>query len=451
MSRERGMTTNGNYLNEIIAAQKRGESRGIYSICSYSRYAIESAVQLALEDEGVVLVESTCNQVNQFGGYTGMTPSSFRDYVTDIADSMGLPLDRVVLGGDHLGPFPFKEEASEVAMAKAREMVRQYALSGCTKIHLDTSMRLADDPGDASTPLDPHVIADRCAELCGAAEAVHSEREPGNGRSTAPLFVIGTEVPPPGGSDEADEELPITSATDLKETIRVTREAFSRHGLQDAWKRVVAVVVEPGVGHGDHTVVDYDREKATHLASVIADFPELVLEGHTTDYQRPRALKEMVEDGIAILKVGPALTYAARETIFMLERMEEELLGDDPAVELSRFSDTLDDAMVQHPRHWRAYYHGTARDVQFARKYSLFDRARYYLTEESVDASLDRLLANLRSTDIPLPLISQFLPCQHAKLREGSLAKDPEVFIRDRIMEILRAYSYAVGNREQWS
>jgi D-tagatose-1,6-bisphosphate aldolase subunit GatZ/KbaZ len=279
------------------------------------------------------------------------------------------------------------------------------------------------------------------------AEAAYVGRKRGNGCAVAPVYVIGTEVPPPGGSDEAEEGLQISKVTDLRETISITGDAFARHNLHDAWQRVIAVVVEPGVGHGDHTVVDYDREKAKDLTASIGDFPQLVFEGHTTDYQATRALREMVEDGIAILKVGPALTFAARETIFMLQYMEEELLEHSPNVTLSRFRETLDDAMVRNPRYWRGYYRGTEDEVEFARGFSLFDRARYYLVDEHVADSLSLLISNLQSIDIPLPLISQFLPEQHSKIREGSLAKDPQAFIRDRISDRLRAYSYAVGNR----
>jgi len=438
---------NQTYLRDVVAAQKRGTAEGIYSICSYNRYVIESAMQQASQDDSAVLIESTCNQVNQFGGYTGMRPMDFREYVLHMAGSMGFPLQRVILGGDHLGPFPFRDEASGVAMDWAREMVRQYVLSGCTKIHLDTSMRLADDPGDANTPLDPRVIAERCADLCAVAEEAYARLKQRNGRAVAPLYVVGTEVPPPGGSGEAEEGLRITEVPDLRETLSITRDSFVRHNLHDAWQRVIAVVVEPGVGHGDHTIVDYDREKARELTDSIKDFPHLVFEGHSTDYQTARALREMVEDGIAILKVGPSLTFTARETVFTLQYMEEELLKHHPNATLSKFKEALDGAMVRNPRYWQRYYKGTEDEVEFARKYSLFDRARYYWMDKDVNDSLGLLISNLRSADMPLPIISQFLPQQHAKIREGSLRKDPEAFIRDRILDILSTYSYAVGHR----
>ena len=452
---------NSNPLRDMVVAQKQGKPKGICSICSSNRYVIESAIQQALADDSAVLIESTCNQVNQFGGYSGMKPPDFVEYVHRVARSMALPLDRIILGGDHLGPFPFRNEVSGGAMDKAREMVGQYALSGYTKIHLDTSMRLGDDSGDANTPLDPRIIAKRCANLCAVAEEAYGRLKRENSSAIAPVYVIGTEVPAPGGSDEVEEGLAVTKVSDLRETISVTREAFVRRNLHDAWQRVIAVVVQPGVEFGDHTVVDYDRDKAKALADAIKNFPSLVFEGHplvfeghplvfeghSTDYQTAKALRELVEDGVAILKVGPALTFAAREAVFMLSYMEEELFRYNPDVTLSRFRDTLDRAMVQNPEYWEGYYRGNEDEVEFARKYSLFDRARYYWADEDAARSLSTLISNLRSIDMPLPLISQFLPHQYTGAREGLLKKDPEAFIRDGVSDVLRAYSYAVGHR----
>ena len=114
-----------------------------------------------------MLVEATSNQVNQEGGYTGATPADFAGALARAAEAAGLPPDRVLFGGDHLGPHPWRAEAAEPAMAKARELVRQYAAAGAAKIHLDASMRLADDASDV---VDDGVAAERTAELAAAAE-----------------------------------------------------------------------------------------------------------------------------------------------------------------------------------------------------------------------------------------------------------------------------------------
>ena len=96
--------------------------------------------------------------------------------------------------------------------------------------------------------------------------------------------------------------------------------------------------------------------------------------------------------------------------------------------------------------HWKKYYTGTDKEVGLKRKYSFFDRARYYWPDEAVDDSLRLLIGNLRSDDVPLSLVSQFFPGQYNKIRMGLLKNDPEALIRDCVKSILESYSYAVGN-----
>ena len=61
-------------------------------------------MERAKQAQSYVLIEATANQVNQYGGYSGMTPSGFRDYVHTIAARVGFPQKYIILGGDHLGP-----------------------------------------------------------------------------------------------------------------------------------------------------------------------------------------------------------------------------------------------------------------------------------------------------------------------------------------------------------
>lgn len=45
---------------------------------------------------------------------------------------------------------------------------------------------------------------------------------------------------------------------------------------------------------------------------MVNDYSHLVFEAHSTDYQTKEAYKQLVHDHFAILKVGPALTFAMR-------------------------------------------------------------------------------------------------------------------------------------------
>ena len=74
------------HLDELVQAQKRGEAKGLPSICSAHKFVLRTAIRSGIRTGKPILIEATCNQVNQYGGYTGMTPAAFYKYVRDIAD-----------------------------------------------------------------------------------------------------------------------------------------------------------------------------------------------------------------------------------------------------------------------------------------------------------------------------------------------------------------------------
>lgn len=430
-------------IQKIVQMQKQGAAQGIYAACTANEYVIETCMERALKDGRDVLIEATANQVNQFGGYTGMMPFDFSEFVYGIAQKTDFPVDRIILGGDHLGPLTWRNEPSDAAMEQSQELIRQYVTAGFTKIHIDTSMHLGDD--DHTVLLNTEIIARRGALLCKAAEEAYRERRRFFPKASYPVYVIGSEVPTPGGSQETEDTLHVTKTEDFRYTVEAFRDAFYRNGLEDAWERVVAVVVQPGVEFGDDTIHEYSREAARPLCDALRDYPRLVFEGHSTDYQNSEALKQMVEDGIAILKVGPALTFALREALFALCHIETELLSDRHEYRLSNFIEALEKAMLLKPMNWAAHYHGDPCRLKLARKYSMSDRARYYLPLPEVRAPIEHLVRNLRTAGIPLTLISQFMPIQYAKIRKGALKNDPEALLKDRIVNCIDDYLYAVS------
>lgn len=412
----------------------------MYSICSAHPFVLEACVRQAIKDDSPLLIESTSNQVNQAGGYTGMTPSDFRDYVWSIADKFNFPQERLILGGDHLGPNPWQHEPAEKAMPKARTLIQDCVSAGYTKIHLDASTKCADDAPDSA--LDKSMSAERAAELCVVAETTYSEL---NSTLAAPCYVIGTEVPPPGGAQENEDELAVTTIEDAQETIELTGEAFRRRGLDAAWQRVIAVVVQPGVEYGDDSLFEYNRQAAAQLSRFIETDEQLIFEAHSTDYQTREALRAMVEDHFALLKVGPALTFAFREAVFALALVETEWLAKRKGIELSHIVQVLDNTMSDNPAHWKKYYAGPEPYIQFARKYSFSDRSRYYWPDLDVQKSLARLVDNLQAHPVPLTLLSQFLPLQYERVRTGILANIPRELIHDKIASVIADYAYACG------
>lgn len=426
-----------NIIRRIVAENRQGRALGICSVCSAHPWVLEATLEQALAAEGPALIESTSNQVNQFGGYTGMTPARFAQDVRGLAARMNLPSGRLLLGGDHLGPYPWRKQAASEAIDHARVMVRDYVLAGYVKIHLDASMPCADDP---SPVLDPAVAARRAAELCRTAEDAWRELPSG---SPVPVYVVGTEVPVPGGEQLESGAPAVTKSEDARATVEIHRQAFADLGLDDAFDRVIGLVVQPGVEFGSAVVFGYDRSRAAVLSSQLPDRPELVYEAHSTDYQTAAALREMVEDHFAILKVGPWLTFALREAIFSLSIVEQEWLGGRGSVRLSRVREALEEAMLKAPGHWKDYYQGTQDELRLARKYSYSDRCRYYWPDPAVQAEVETLVRNLTEHQPPLTLISQYLPAQYEAVRAGVLAADPASLIKDRIREVLRKYDSA--------
>ncbi len=431
-------------LMKILAAHKHGQAVGLYSICSAHPFVLEASVQQAIKDESPLLIESTSNQVNQEGGYTGMTPADFHDYVESITAKFNFPRERLILGGDHLGPNAWQHEPTDRAMAKARVLIRDCVRAGYTKIHLDASMKLADD--DPTLPLDKAISAERAADLCAEAEAAYAER---GSNQPAPCYVIGTEVPLPGGAQEREEELVVTTVEAARETIELTRAAFKRRKLDAAWRRVIALVVQPGVEFGDHSLFEYKREAAAPLARFIEADEQLIFEAHSTDYQTREALRAMVEDHFAILKVGPAVTTAFREAVFALAMIETEWLSKRKGVQLSNLVQVLDNTMLAYPAYWQKYYAGPEPYLQFARKYSFSDRLRYYWSDPDVQSALARLIDNLQQHPAPLTLLSQFLPVQYERVRAKLLTNTPTELIYDKIAAVVADYAYACdfGNR----
>lgn len=437
---------NTNPLKKLVTLQKEGKAVGIYSACSANKYVIEATLKRGKEDNSCVLIESTANQCDQNGGYTGMTPLDFKNFVLKIAEEIGFDESKLFLGGDHLGPLTWTQLNEKEAMANATELIKHYVGAGFTKIHIDTSMKVNDD--DPDTRLSDETIARRGAYLAKVAQDTYKELLAKDPNAIEPVYIVGSEVPIPGGAvGSEDNGVQVTKVEDFKATVATFEKAFLDNDLEDAWNNVIAVVVQPGVEEKDSGCTEYDREKAKDLMASIEAYPNLIFEGHSTDYQTKIKLKELVEDGVGILKVGPGLTFAMREALFSLAHIEEEALyGKD--VKTSDLINVLDEEMLKDGKYWQKHYQGTDLELRLKRKYSFSDRCRYYMPTEAVNAAINTMIENLRTNGIPLNLLSQFMPMQYTKVREGFLENDPEALIVDRIVNTIDEYLYATNQKE---
>ncbi len=434
-----------NALQKLVTIQKSGKAVGIYSACSANPFVIEAVLKKGKEDNSCVLIESTANQCDQFGGYTGMKPVDFKNFVHSIADKIGFDKSKLFLGGDHLGPLTWTSLNEKEAMENSEVLIHDYVSAGFTKIHVDTSMKVNDD--DPNTRLSDEVIARRGVHLVKVAENAYKELLKENPDAVEPIYIVGSEVPIPGGSQAAvDEGVQVTKVEDFMATMQTFKDKFKAEGIEDVWERVLGIVVQPGVEEKDAGCTEYNREKAKELSAAIKEVPDLVFEGHSTDYQTKIKLREMVEDGVAILKVGPGLTFAAREGLYALSFIEDEV-AKVKGFEPSNFREVLDQEMLKNDSHWKKHYHGTTEEIALKRKYSFSDRSRYYYATESVEKAISTMLEHLKD-GCPLNLLSQFMPIQYTKVREGTLKNDPKELVLDRIGNTIDEYLYATHQKE---
>jgi D-tagatose-1,6-bisphosphate aldolase subunit GatZ/KbaZ len=417
---------------DLIARHKAGEPCGVFSVCSAHPLVIEATFHHArLSGAPFALIEATSNQVNQEGGYTGMTPADFRDFVHRIAGRAGMPPDRVLLGGDHLGPNAWQTLPADEAMARAEVLIEEYVRAGFRKIHLDCSMSCADDP----VRLSGETIAGRAARLCSTAERAYAL-----GVGEPPVYVIGTEVPVPGGAAEELDTIAVTTPEAARETMDVHRAAFAQARLAEAWQRVIAIVVQPGVEFDHRKVIGYAPDKAYALSRMIEEYDGLVFEAHSTDYQTSSALAALVRDHFAILKVGPALTFALREALWGLDAIEREW------IEPGRISDFRRLALARmkaEPRYWAKYYHARGAALDYDLQYSLSDRIRYYWPDPQIARAQEIMFANLSKNPPPPALISQYLPIAYAAVRQALISAGPAELAMAHVGAVLDDYQAA--------
>jgi D-tagatose-1,6-bisphosphate aldolase subunit GatZ/KbaZ len=421
----------GDLLGTLKEKHLNGETGGMVSVCSSHPLVLQSAMQLAVKRETPLLVEATSAQVNQFGGYTGMTPLKFAGFVKNLAKASGLSSEKIILGADHLGPHLWKHEPAETAMQKAEELVRQCVSAGYAKIHLDTASPCADD-AVSCIPVD--VVALRGARLCRAAEEKNAEREQEN----SVFYVIGNEVPVPGGGLEEGHGVPVTDSDALLFSLEEYRRVFQSMNLSSAWTRMMGMVVQPGVDFGDSTVAAYDSIRAKALSACHGRLPGIMtFEIHATDYQTPEALKNLVQDHFLLLKTGPCLTFALRKTLYALADIENLLPGISSP---SRLVEVMENLMVSHPVHWQSHYRGGAEEEQkYLRHHSLRDRIRYYWALPEAVKALETLVSNL-SRPVPPALIKAFLPDLYADIEHQEIFHDPVAILGLGIQKALTPY-----------
>lgn len=415
-----------NNIASLLQKNLAGEPVGLPCFCTANEQVLRAVFRYAANHDALTVVEATCNQVNQEGGYTGLTAADFAQWMQSLGSEYGVNPDRIILGGDHLGPNPWRHLPAEQAMEKASVLVRDYAAAGFRKIHLDASMACGGEPTPSFK-----TVAERAARLCEIAEQHAPDPD-------ELIYIIGTEVPVPGGETDGMDGLSITTADRLHDTIETHREAFDRANLVDAWQKIASVVAQPGVDFSHTTVHHFEPHKAAGLEQQIRQYSNVTFEAHSTDYQPTSALAALIAKHFFFLKVGPELTFRMREAAFALSAIENHLIEKN---QRSQLIATLEHAMNDHSNHWTAYYRGDSHTVALLKKFSYSDRIRYYWTVPEVQTSLQLLFENLSQIELPATLISQYFPAREM----GSLTASAGQLLADHVELCINRYYTACG------
>ncbi|KAI1692092.1 tagatose 6 phosphate kinase domain-containing protein [Ditylenchus destructor] len=291
-------------------------------------------------------------------------------------------------------------------------------------------MSCADDP----VPLPEPEIAARAVRLCLAAEQAWRDAPD---RGEPPVYVIGTEVPVPGGAHEDLDELAVTSPEAAGATLALHREAFGAAGLEAAFERVIAMVVQPGVDFDHHKVIDYRPEKARALSAFIAAQPGLVFEAHSTITRPPITWRSWRGTTSPSSRSAPARPSRC-------------------ARRCGRWPPSSANGWAASAAAIRAGRNRAGRDARRARALEALlpgpgaaggrpglqpERPHPLLLGPSGGAArLRRMLDRLEHSPPPLTLLSQFLPRQYDAIRDGRLRNRPAELLRDGAAQSLRPY-----------
>ncbi|NCO87124.1 MAG: class II D-tagatose-bisphosphate aldolase, non-catalytic subunit [Rhodobacterales bacterium] len=417
-------------LRDIIARNRGGAAVAIPSVCSAHPDVLRASLRLAQARDRAVVIEATSNQVNQDGGYTGMTPAAFIAFVNRLADETGTDRARILFGGDHLGPQAWRRLPADQAMAKGRAMVRAYVEAGFSKIHLDCSEGCAGEPAQ----LGDDITVPRAADLGAVCRDAAAD-------AGALLYVVGTEVPPPGGARHDDDDdhadIPATTPEAARATLGAHMAAFAGIG------EIGGLVVQPGVEFTPMAVHHLPLARDPGLMAAIAHHPGVCLEAHSTDYQHPAAFVRLAEIGFAFQKVGPALTFAWRQAVYALDQMRVQAGWGGALVQPA-----MEALMLADPAGWQGHYHGDAGALRIQRHFGLADRIRYYWPRTEAQATVTALRDDLAGRRLPLPLLAQVFAPQVLERAEALGGLTPDALIAAQVQIALDPYFFATSGGE---
>lgn len=341
------------------------------SFCTANFNVIKILIIFAKYYNLPILLESTSNQVNQFGGYTGLTPRQFYKKIDKLKKKIKIKNKQVMIGADHLGPLPWKKLNSKIALKNAKTLIKKCISLKYDKIHIDSTIVCKDDKN-----LNLNLIRSRSAKIFNTVPKKDIKNI---------FFVFGSEVPFAGGGNT--NKIKPSVLNNIKVDYFLYNSILKN--LNSNKKNKFSLVVEPGMAFSN-SKISLPKLKKFKKNLSFSKKNNFSYEAHSTDYQRLVTLKKLVKNNFRFLKVGPELTFDFYQAIKKMEKIEDTNCN-----QKSNISYELMKAMSKDNKYWKDYYKGTKKKIEFLKLNSYLDRMRYYWDSKNVKKSMIKLFKNI--------------------------------------------------------
>ena len=348
------------------------KTKALPSFCTANMDVLKSIMFFCNLNKLPCLIECTSNQVNQNGGYTNKNPKKFIKEILSLRKKIKLNKNQLFIGGDHLGPLPWKNEIKKVAIKNSIKLIESFLNEKFCKIHIDTSIRCKDD-----VIFNNDIIFKRAQEIL--------ENSKIRNKIKNKFLIIGSEVPLSGSGDS--KKIVLTSIKQINLECMKFRQVLKK--LKFKKNRKFGLVVEPGMKYM-HTFLKKPDLKKFYDKKICSKKNNFVFEAHSTDYQSLGILKKLVNNNFKFLKVGPELTYNYSKSLFFMENLEKKLFKK----KKSLIKKNIIYSMNKNDKYWSDYYNSKNKNLFLGSK---LDRMRYYLNTKNVNRSIEILKKNINS------------------------------------------------------
>ncbi len=344
------------------------KKKALPSFCTSNIEVIKSILFFCHNKKLPCLIECTSNQVNQHGGYTNKTPKKFIKEIFNLSKKIKFNSKKLFLGGDHLGPLPWKKKNKTIAIKNSISLINDYLKQNFCKIHVDTSIKCRDDKY-----IDSDIIFERTSDILNNPSIKKKIKDK--------FLIVGTEVPLSGSGD--DKKIVKTNKKQIETEVFKFKQILDKLSLKN---KSFGLVIEPGMKYMHFSITKPNFSDFSNKKN-ISKKNKFVYEAHSTDYQPEKILKQLVKNNFKFLKVGPELTYNYSKSLFFMENVEKK-----NKLKSSKIKKVIFSSMLKNPKYWKSYYETKNPKLLLNSK---LDRMRYYFDTKPVINSIKNLKKNI--------------------------------------------------------